>query len=102
MLLKECTDLIYRNCVNCSPSKQNIQNTLFFKVEELDTSDDGSKIFQFQSSPIDFSVVKDAISVKETNGKRLIYIPYINDTLIVCQSVLIRYHFMLLTEYCKV
>jgi len=38
------------------------------EVEELDTSDDGSKIFQFQSSPIDFSVVKDAISVKETNG----------------------------------
>ena len=63
---------------------------------ELDTSDDGSKIFQFQSSPIDFSVVKDAISVKETNGKRLIYIPYINDTLIVCQSVLIRYPFILL------
>ena len=76
MLLKECTDLIYRNCdsiVNCSPSKQNIQNTLFFKVEELDTSDDGSKIFQFQSSPIDFSVVKDAISVKETNGKRFLH-----------------------------
>jgi len=38
------------------------------EVVELDTSDDGSKIFQFQSSPIDFSVVKDAISVKETNG----------------------------------
>ena len=69
---------------------------LIFKVVELDTSDDGSKIFQFQSSPIDFSVVKDAISVKETNGKRLIYIPYINDTLIVCQSVLIRYPFILL------
>jgi len=38
------------------------------EVVELDTSEDGSKIFQFQSSPIDFSVVKDAISVKETNG----------------------------------
>ena len=92
MLLKECTDLIYRNCdsINCSPSKQNIQNTLFFKVEELDTSDDGSKIFQFQSSPIDFSVVKDAISVKETNGKRLIYITYINDTLAFCLEFVSR------------
>ena len=75
MLLKECTDLIYRNCdsIKLLPFQTKHRKHLFFKVEELDTSDDGSKIFQFQSSPIDFSVVKDAISVKETNGKRFLH-----------------------------
>ena len=43
-------------------------------------------------------MVKDAISVKETNGKRLLYITYINNPLFswIRQPTLIIYSFILL------
>ena len=36
---------------------------------ELDSTDDGSKIFQFLSSPMDFIAVKETMSGKELKGK---------------------------------
>ena len=41
------------------------------KVEEIDTTDDGFKLFQFQCSPLDFPAVKDALTTKLINGKHL-------------------------------
>jgi len=38
------------------------------EVMELDSTDDGSKIFQFLSSPMDFSAVKETMSGKELKG----------------------------------
>lgn len=45
---------------------------------ELDSTDDGSKIFQFLSSPMDFIAVKETMSGKELKGKN-IYIANFND-----------------------
>ena len=36
---------------------------------ELDSTEDGSKIFQFLSSPMDFIAVKETVSGKELKGK---------------------------------
>ena len=38
---------------------------------ELDSTDDGNKIFQFLSSPMDFSAVKETMSGKELKGKNI-------------------------------
>ena len=38
---------------------------------ELDSTDDGSKIFQFLSSPLDFTAVKETMSGKELKGKNI-------------------------------